>query len=466
MPRKVNVRWDERENSWRADVGHRGKNGRRKAKYFREIPNTPKGRRVAVEACDAWIAQRDRVEMQAVEAAADPSLFDGLSEPYLAHLEERVAKGTMEARSWRSCNDRIARLLAFQPVDGPFAGIAMRDRKLSTITDDDGQAWLDFLHESGLSPSRIRGLLSAVKTMFGWGAASVSGRKPKRILPANPFLDLKPPTVPKPVRELPTTREAAKFFRAARNAFEPFPLECGRCMGCKRARRKNRCRRSHTPKAVHYRVLLVLLRLQIYAGTRPSELCRATWGPTPRHPDIGWNPRAWKDPRTMCALRDAETRDPIRDPRTHHVLMDPESGHWWGLLTVWGKTTRKTGQLRKIAVPPTLTRSIERIRGSGLHAKYIFPRRNRGGAGCWDVEGVDHRVRKWRLAAGLGEHFKLYNFRHRMYTRAIHAAGLTTDQAGSVGGTAGPTVASTYLQPVSADLFEHASDIARAARSS
>jgi integrase len=437
MPRKVNLRWEAKSNAWRADVGFYGTNGRRKTKYFRELPPTAKGKRLAEEACEAWIIERDRLEARARIEASDPTLYEGLIKPFLYGLAARVEAGELENRTVQAYYERLLRLLEFTPSDGPNAGIAMVDRRLSTITDDDGQAWLDAMRTEGLSATRIVGVLGAAKTMFGWAARNVAGRNPKRILPANPFEGLKAPSVSKGRRELPTVQETARFFQAARREVEPFKREGCRCMGCKRSHRPGPCRRSHTTRAIHHRVLLVLLRLQIHAGTRPSELCRATWGPTERHPDIGWNPRAWED---------------------------PDTGHWWGMLVVWGKTTRATGRLRRIAVPPALARAIERIRAQQLHPTYVFPRLARGGSGRWTVEGIDRHVRRWRDGAGIGGHFVPYGFRHRMYTRAIHAGGLTTDQAGAVGGTAGPTVASTYLQPTNADVFEHASIIHQAVR--
>jgi integrase len=437
MPRQVNLRWDAKANAWRADVGLYGANGRRKTKYFREIAPTANGKRLAEEACEAWIRERTRLEQHARIEASDPTLFDGLVKPFLSELARRVSQAEMEYRSLQSCYERLTRFGEFTPLDGPHAGVRLNDRRLSTITDDDGQALIDSLKAEGLSGRRIAGVVSAAKSMFNWGARNVSGRDPKRIIPANPFLDLKMPTVLKARRGLPTIEETARFFRAARADVESFRAESGRCMGCKRSRRPGPCRRSHTLRATYYRVLLVLLRLQVQAGTRPSELCRATWGPTERHPDIGWNPRAWQD---------------------------PETDHWWGMLVVWGKTTRATNRLRRIAVPPALVRDIEGIRAAGLHPTIVFPRQTRGGSGCWTVEGIDRHVRRWRSAAELGPHFVLYGFRHRMYTQAIHSGRLTADMAGAVGGTAGSTVASTYLQPADPVIFEHAAVISRAGR--
>lgn len=340
----------------------------------------------------------------------------------------------------------------------------MRDRRLSTITDDDGQALLDAMKAEKLSSVRIAGVLSAAKTMFGWASKNVAGRTPKKIIPENPFASLRATIVTTPKRHLPTVEETAQFFRAARQDVEAWSPECGRCAGCKKSQRRGKCRRSHNTRSIHYRALLVLLRLQVYAGTRPSELCRATWGPTDRHPDIGWNPRAWQDPRTGLAILGPETGQPVKHPKTGEIIRDAETGHWWGQIVVWGKTTRATNRLRRIAVPPALVRDIERIREYGLHSTYIFPRLTRGGSGCWPVEGIDRHVRRWRAVAELGPHFVPYNFRHRMYTRAIHSGRLTADMAGAVGGTAGQTVARTYLQPVDPEIFEHASVISRAGR--
>jgi hypothetical protein len=463
MPRKARVFWHGPTNAWRSDVGPFNDKGRRTPVYFREIPPTEKGRRLAQERLEAYLKGRDKAEAAATEDGSNPRVWAGVVRPYLAEFQKRVDADERGERTLRSHAERLKRFLDFTPDEGPYAGIRMGDRLALTLTDDDG-AWLvaDLKARSlrrpkggdgaepreakGCGPRRIIGILRSVNACFNWAASDIPGREPRRILPANPFRGLQ---VDRPVRgprKLPTRAEFARFLRHARaevEAWTPIGVETKRCSGCVRTGRTSGpgCRRSHNRRALFDRAVLLLCRVQFHVGARPDELCRATRGevPIPGTTETvpGWEPRAWRDP-----------------------ALD----QWWGRIIVFAKTTRVTGELRRITVPPTLSRAIERFLARGLHPERIFPRLSRGGEGTWDSTALAGKVRPWRDDAGLGRHFVLYALRHRMYTAAVHEADLTADRAGAVGGSSGQTVRANYLHADDRAIFEAARRIALTGR--
>jgi integrase len=434
MPRRVHLRWHK--GAWCADVGpHSPKTGRRTRVYFREIPDTPKGRRAAEAALESYLKDRDKREAQAAHDPSHPRLWEGIIRPYLAHIEALVDAGKLAERTLKTHNERLKRLLDFEPAEGPFAGVKLGQRLAAGLDEDDAARLVAGLREQGCGPRRVDGILRSADAAFNWAAKPVAGRTPKRILLANPFAGYARERVPRKGRKLPTRAEFAAFLRAARVQVEAWTPVSGRCSGCVRAGRLGAaCRRSHNRRALFDRAVLLLCRVQFHVGTRPDELCGATWGevsmPEGGMSLPGWTARHWRDDR----------------------------GLWWGRLVVFGKTSRAKGELRRIAVPPRFPRAIERLGRAGLHGRWIFPRLGRGGAlgGRWDSTALATKVRPWREAAGLGSHFVLYALRHGMYTRAVHDAGLTADQAGAVGGTGAETVRSTYLHADDRAIFEHA----------
>jgi integrase len=435
MPQPARIRWHPPKSAkgkWRSDVGPLGKGKRRTPVYF-EYPNSPAGRRAAELALEAYLRDRDRRDAAEALSLQNPTVF-GLVVSYLRWFGELVARDERSARTLRSHAERLRHWV------GPD-GMMMDDRSIRGLGDDDATRFLADLKAQGCGPRRRLGILRSVNACLNWAADPLPGREPRRILEVNPFKGVKVGAAPKTRRQLVTRAELARFLRVTWRAVNRWtPIEGRRCSGCVRAKRVlppgARCRRSHARRTMHDRALLVLIRLQGYAGTRPSELCRATWGPTAQHPEIGWQPRAKQDP----------------------------NGHWWGLLTIWGKTSRVTGQLRRVPVPPILVRAIERIRRLGLNDTYIFPRASRTGSGLWDSSDLSVEVKKWRDAAGLGKHVVLYGMRHRWYTQALHRAGLTGEQAGAVGGTSGQVVRDTYLQEDEGAILDLAFRAAEPAR--
>jgi integrase len=447
MARKPGVYWDPTAESWRSNVGEfSDKNGRRKPVYFRGYPNTDKGKRAAAAELAAFLAERDRLEAERRQDRRNPRVLEGVVLPWLDHLNGLVERDECSPKTLKSHRERIKRFIQFAPGKGPHARVKLGDRLAASLSDDDLALFVVHLRETGCGARRVDGVLRSVDACFNWAARPVAGRDPKRILPENPFAGFERPAVPKRKRTLPTRLDVARLLRAGRAEVEAWTPISGRCAGCVRAKRYGgRCRRSHNQRAVNYRLVLLLCRLQAACGTRPDELCRATW--------------------LEVKLPGEPAGVPGWDPRAHR---DPETGHWWGLLTVFGKTSRVKGELRRIAVPPVLARAIERVRAMGLDPEWIFPRLRRSDAtgravsGRWEPTALASRVRRWRERAGLSPEFVLYALRHAVYTRAVHVAGLTADQAGLVGGTGAATVRSTYLHADTRAIFEGARRIRRA----
>lgn len=437
MARPARVYFDAKANAFRSDIGPFGKGNppRRKPVYWREIPNTPKGLRLAQDKQAEYLKQRDRAEARATEDAGNPRVWSGIVRPYLDACWALVEADKRSEDTYRSHLDRLSRWA--ESTDG--RGVKFADRLALSLDDDDASLWLEKMAAEGLSATRIKGIMESVHAALNWAASKVSNRTPKRIIPANPFAGVKVEAgMPRRVR-ISTRAEVARFLRAARKSVEEWtPTPQGQCGGCKRAGRKGPCRRSHTKRSVYYRAALVLCRLQAASGTRPKELCTATWDEQVEGKP-GWTAEAWRDPAT---------------------------GLPWGLIVVPGKTYRKSGRIRSIPVPPPLRRAIERIRAAGLHPKYLFPRISRdGGPGRWSTDGIDARVRKWRGVAGLPADFQLYALRHRFYTTAVRRAGLSAGEAGAIGGTSGTVVERRYLQEDLSPMFEGASKVRDAGRS-
>jgi integrase len=452
MPAKAKVRWHSAANAWRSDVGPIKNGGRRTPVYFREIANSDKGRRVAEARLDEYLRARDADEAARTEAGSGMTVGH-LVVAYLAYLKARVEAGERSAETYRSSKERLER---FASLPGP-GGRAIGELRASSFgAGDEAHRALDDLKAGGCGAVRVKGVLRTCHAAFEWAATPQRGRDPRQIIPANPFRGIKGDEVVRSARTIIERPQLASFLRAARRRVAAgYPLESGECGACRFASKRGgrvygrkggeACRRPHGVTAAYDRATAVLVLLQFYLGTRPSELCRAEWGLLDLKTDggqavKGWEPRAWKH---------------------------PETGRWWGLLTLYGKTTRATGRLRKIPVKPGLVKWVERVRGLGLHERWIFPRRGRSdgsGDGSWTTSALDAWVRKRRRAAGLPEDFTLYAARHGMYTRAVGDGGLTGEQAGSVGGTSGDVVRRVYLQQDTRAIFESAERIDRVSR--
>ncbi len=425
MPRPPKCHWSDRERAWRSDVGPRGTNGRRTAVYFRQVgPRDVPG---AARALVAYLAERDAREDAEAESLTNPRLVD-LANTYLRHARSLSGEDARAPRTLATHRERLRRFLKLKDP----AGVLLGNRLAASLTDTDGARALAKLKADGCGPRRIDGILRSVNAVLNWAASPEPGREPRRIIPANPFAGLKGPRLPRGAKRLITRAEMAAFLRSAWRQVNVFKLVEGRrCSGCHRSgkRHKGPCRRSHNPTALYDRATLLMVRCQFYAGTRPGELCAATWE--------DWQPRGWTDPATGLA---------------------------WGVLSVRGKMTSRTGHLRTILVPPALARGIEQQRtGPTAHPDRIFPRRAARGVGMWNSVDLSAKVRRWRIAAGLGPHFVLYRMRTTFYTEAVEA-GLTADQAGAVGGTSAKVVEASYFQRRVAALGQAAARVDRSRR--
>src|SRR5687767_6656453 len=123
MPQKPRVRWHAAANAWRSDVGPHGEPGgagrsRRTPVYFREIPNTPKGRVAAERRLEEYLRARDRREAESTEEAGNPRVWPEVIRPYLEWIEAQVESGAMEPRTLRSHRERLTRWLEFAPDGG------------------------------------------------------------------------------------------------------------------------------------------------------------------------------------------------------------------------------------------------------------------------------------------------------------------------------------------------------------
>jgi hypothetical protein len=444
MARKATVRWHETAKAWRSDVGpYSPKTGRRGVVYFRELPASAAGRRKAQERLEAYLRDRDRREAAATTEAGNPKLGD-VARAYIADQRRQVGEDELAERTLLTNATRLARL-----VDHPGAdGVALGERPVRALTAADGARWLKELKAAGKGPLFRRHLLTAAKACLNWAARSdpEQGRAP--LIDRNPFADLKRPRVPRGSRRYVTRKEMADFLRFAWRHVNGWTPIHGRCSGCVRAKRPGKCRRQHARSAALDRLTLLLARVQYHCGTRPGELVVAEWG--------DWEPAAYPDPTT---------------------------GAMWGLIVLppgRHKTGRKKQEDKLIPVRPTLARAIERFRASGhAHPTHLFSRparRRADGAATapWtSVSDLGARLGGWRdaaVAAGAltlepGRPLTLYPMRHAWYTRAVHDAGLTADQAGSVGATSEQVVRETYLRSRTAKVVKLAAQVDRAARS-
>lgn len=477
MAHKPKVRWSEAANAWRCDVGPKGPSGRRAAVHFRtrdlpgggveELPNTATGRKKATELLDIYLGERDKVEAQAEVDRLDPPLRD-VVDLYLEHIAATKAPRTLDGYT-----ERLQTVQGFRFPDGSLLG----NRRVGSLTHADGVRMVKKWQAAGHGPNYITNcLLLTLKACLNWAAKVIPDRQPPQIVPANPWAALVGPEPEPGERELVSRPELAAFLRLAwaqANAWKPDANR--RCSGCRRADtpRQHRCTRCHAARQTLARTTVLLIRCQYHCGTRPGELCAATWQ--------GWEPRAYRD---------------------------PDTGQWWGLISIRGKNTAKKKVMRSIPVRPSLARAIERIRAIPYHdPTYIFAHLAREAKGddarhptkgdAWppavvrwaDSGELARRVRLLRIggialardrmagrlirggmtpeaAAAQSERtpppfdpkLTLYTLRHSFYTDAIEG-GETFERAGAVGDTGAATIEKTYFRNRKRSRFETAKRI-------
>ena len=127
MATKPRVRWDANANAWRSDVGPIKNGKRRTAKFFRELPNTERGRKQAQRALEDYLVVRDDEETRRTDSG-DMIPIGELVSRFLAHFGELVEVGDRSKESLRSHGDRLHRFLSL--VDD--RGTPLGERAAST----------------------------------------------------------------------------------------------------------------------------------------------------------------------------------------------------------------------------------------------------------------------------------------------------------------------------------------------
>lgn len=289
MGRRASFHWDKREQCYRTESGG-------KTKYFRGIARDD----------HAGIATAFSAHLEALAAEGLPPEPDTL-DVCLAFVE---ATRGVKPRTVRTHRERLLRFCAFPKSDDPnvYGG-----RKAASMTARDLKDALRTWELAGLSDHYRAGICRSVKAAFAW-AASEDG---KRLIPGDPFSEVKGPTIAQAPERYATRKELADFLRFARN----------------RANANTDLYRRFA------RNLLLLVRVGAHTGARPGELCSAWW----------------------------EDFDPARG-----TITLPPDRH---------KTGSKTGKARAIFLTPMLIHSLKREQARpGRHPVSIFThKRGKGG---------------------------------------------------------------------------------------
>jgi integrase len=294
-----------------------------------------------------------------------------------------------------------------------YRDFATRDAARFPVAELDG-----FIRSlDGLSRNYIATLTSTVRAAFRWGTKPIVGRKPERLIAANPFDGFTFPRHPKAVRGFVETRVFRRFARWVWG----------------QVRHKNEF------DARYDRLYLLMLRFQRQTGCRPGEAYGLRWG------DIQWE--------------------------RERIIIPPERH----------KTGKKTHDERVIHLTPPTLRLLRAIEGlEGRHAEYVFThRRARGGshnrlhklAGVpWEgsSSAAADKLRTWRDAAielraqalktrrpdpfpGLEDtgprKFSAYLTRHAYVSKAV-ALGLTHEQTARLVGNTAQVIGSSYAHAI------------------
>jgi len=383
MPRKPTVRWHPKGDPsgvWRSDVGPPGRNGRATPVYFRAIPYGPSSSPNRRKAEAALAAYLTERDARRVRAA-DWTL-DDLRLLYLSH-----ARRTAEPVTYDGHRKALAKVVAFRGGGRAYGAIPAAE---FTATDLDRavQAWVG----AGHKPTYVVRLVASVRAMLNWAAEPHPGREPERLIAANPVKGYRPRDPGGQVIVIPDAPERYAPGSEIR-AFIRFAWRRARA----RAALPGRNRAAFGGRFEKLTALLV--HFAAHAGCRPSEVCRARWE------DVDWDGR---------------------------------------VLVQRGKTTRRTGKMRVIALTPPLLRMLRAIRRlDGGHPEYVFTHK-RAGRGAqqpgtlatwgvpWNGNALCQKVRALRreaIAAGLpledeGENrFVMYRLRHSKASDDLMAGG-------------------------------------------
>lgn len=291
MPRRAGFYWDKREQAYRTETGGR-------TKYFRGIAKED----------HTGIAAAFAEYLAGIDAASRP--VEPLAEDVCVAFK-RAARG-VTPRTARTHKERFVVWLEWDPGDGE--GI-IGDRRASTLEPKHLRGALREWADAGRADHYRAGIARSVKAAFAWAASEDGGR----MIAANPFAEVKVPSVGRSPERYAGRAEVAAFLRYLRWRGEASPGVGRRFV----------------------RTLALLVRVAAHTGARPGELCAAWWG------DF--------------------------DSERGAIVLPPD--RW--------KNGRKTKKSRTIFMTPTLVRALEREgRREGHHPISIFThRRGKGGGG-------------------------------------------------------------------------------------
>ncbi len=403
MGREPSVYWHKHAGCYASNSGV-GENGERKTLYFRGFAKSDK--RGAMNALKAY---HDAREASVIELASPR--VETLAELYLQHTAKTCMPRTLEGHI-----EILSKFADFQPAG---SNTTYGERLARTIRAQDLIQMVRAWEEAGYSPSYRARLVRTMKGCWTWAAAADPYRNPERLIPANPFKDVKGVHVPQSPERYATRKEIADFLRFAwRRADVRTPLH--RKFG---------------------RLFVLMLRVMAATGARPGEICDAQWSDF--HP---------------------ERRTIVLPPDRH-------------------KTGRKTGKPRIIAVPPLLCRAILRVaQKQEHHPVYIFTHKRGKGAerrGAiaefgepWESKALSKAIAHIRteaikagvplLASGPNA-FVAYRIRHTWISDAI-MNGIPTAVAAEMAGTSERMIAQTYGHIVESRIQEAAAFMVRRPR--
>jgi len=214
--------------------------------------------------------------------------LDDLRLLYLSHV-----KRTAEPATYDGSRKALAKFVAFRGGGRVYGSIPAAE---FTATDLDRavQAWVHY------KATYLVRLVATVQAMLNWAAEPHPGREPERLIAANPVRSYRPRDPGGQVIVVPDAPEGY----APGSEVRPFLRFMWRTA---RARAALPTRNRSAFGGRFDKLMILLVHFAAHASCRPSEVCRARWA------DVDWDGR---------------------------------------VLTMAGKTTRRTGRMRVIALPP------------------------------------------------------------------------------------------------------------------
>lgn len=227
MGRRASYHWDKREQAYRTDAGG-------KSRYFRGIRR--EDRAAIATAFAEFLA-----EMAAKAKPPEPTVED-VCAAFIG------ATRGVRPRTVKTHKSRLVLWSEWNPGDG--LGM-LGGRKAASLEAKALRAPLRAWAEAGMSGHYRAGIARSVKATFAWAATEEGGR----LIPANPFAEVKVPTVDRSPERYAERREVAAFLRfcwrrakASPGVFERFG-----------------------------KLLTLMVRVAAQTGARPGELCSAWW---------------------------------------------------------------------------------------------------------------------------------------------------------------------------------------------